>query len=332
MIKLFRQLNPLNLLVLAGLLLLLRMPSILITHLPDSTTEFDTLVVEFPFLETIRNLFTAEVLQIIACVVIYVQALLLNRIIHQYSLLTKPSHLPALMYVVCSNLLVPFLPFRIVLLGNFFTIWLIKKNIELYRKSSAQMVVFDMGMLIAMGTYLYVPFLIVFPLSVISLLIFRSFNWREWIALPLGVLAIFIPIFTYYKLNHSEDILAEKFKFLKIIPHFYIAVGWQEYLILLPIMLVLVLSIIRLRHNFWKSYVLVRKFFQFLLIMLPFVGMSCYWATNVLSHFLLCMPALSVYMAYYFLNVERRWVYESLFGLIIVVLIYLRFSTLFLFG
>jgi uncharacterized membrane protein len=135
----------------------------------------------------------------------------------------------------------------------------------------------------------------------IALVIFKPFKWREWVAGIVGYATIFFFLAVYYyltnRLNQFYDIwlpLGAKF------PN-RININYYNYIVLVPVLLILMLCFIKLRQNFFKSYVQVRKSFQLLFFV-----------------FLI---------AYYFLYASNKWIYETLYFLLLLSIIYFQFNT-----
>src|ERR1700712_3679510 len=181
MIKIFRSFNPVNTLWLAIFLFVMRVAYAY--HLPPK--------VGFPFVELFSRLLIPAAGQplispvfnlFLASVLIFVQATLVNYLVNRYNLLGKSTFLPALMYITVTSLFIPFLILSPPLICNFLVIWMLFKMFELYKGDEAKSISYDLGMIVAVGTMIYLPFIYMFLVIWISLIIFRPFDWREWTA------------------------------------------------------------------------------------------------------------------------------------------------------
>src|SRR5690606_19044148 len=155
----------------------------------------------------------------------------------------------------------------------------------------------------------------------IGLLIFKPFNWREWIAGLLGFATLYLILFIiYFWLDKSVDFI-EIWSPLSN-PTFTKGLKFEthDYLALVIPAIILILFIISLRQSFYKSIVHIRKSFQ-LLFFIFILSLTSFYLNPTYQeyHFLLCIPPLSIYMAYYFNSAKIRWLYESLFLLMIMV-------------
>ena len=326
MINVFRVLNPLNILWLAILLFALRFGYLV--NAPDN--------LPFAFAEPYARLlltpnsasFTVYNNIILAGIVVFAQALLLNYLISHYNLLGKPTFLPALMYITLSGLFTPFLVLSPPLICNFLVIWLLFKSFSFYKGEDAKSIAFDLGMITAVGSIIYLPFIFLFLIIWIGLIIFRPFNWREMVAAIIGYITIFFFLAVYYYLNDSLGQFYNLWTTLATQFTNGSHINYYNYLVLVPVILILALCFFQLQKNFFKSYVQVRKSFQLLFILFLVAGLSFFVeAAFRLNHFLLCAVPASVFFSYYFLYAKRRWFYEILFALLLISIVYFQFNT-----
>ena len=327
MINFFKTLNPLNILWLAILLFALRAG-----YLFNAPAKID-----FAF----ERLFSRLLLPLsdqyeispffnilLAGLLVFIQALLVNYLVNHFNLLGKPTFLPALMYVTVSGLFTPFLVLSPPLVCNFLVIWMLFKLFSFYKSKDAKSAAFDLGIIVAIGSLIYLPFIYMFLATWIALVIFRPINWRELIAVVLGYVTIFFFLAVYYYL---DDSLAKFYSiWLTLATKFpdAININYYNYLVLIPVIAILVLCFFKLQQNFFRSYVQIRKSFQLLFIVFLIAGLSFYTeAAFQLNHFLLCGVPVAVFFSYYFLYAKRKWFYELLFGLLLISIVYFQFNT-----
>ena len=327
MIKFFRNFNPLNIIWLAIFLFIMRV--MYIPHIPDK--------IEFPFNELFSRLLIPSSYQFelsayancfFAGALVFGQAVLLNYLVNHYNLLGRSTFLPALMYITVSGLFTPFLILSPPLVCNFLVIWMLFKLFNFYKGDGPKSIAYDLGMIVALGTLIYLPFIYMFLAIWIALIIFRPFDWREWIAGLIGYITIFFFLAVLYYMN---DRLGQFYNiWLPLGTKFpsHLSINSYNYLIVIPVLLILVLCFFKLRQNFFKSYVQVRKSFQLLFFIFLIAGFSFYVRSAFyLDHFLLCAIPIAVFFAYYFLYATSRWFYETLYFLLIISIIYFQFNT-----
>lgn len=324
MINQFRSLHPLNLLLLVVYLVLMRI--VIFLNLPAELS--------FEILEPYTKLFinipkdalSSEANVFFAAVITLVQALIFNRIVNNHNLLAKPSYLPALLYITGTSLFLQFLILSPALICNFLIIVIIDKFLKLSKTGSAMSIMFDVGMIIAVGTLIYFPFILMLVMLWLSLLMYRAFSWREWISGLIGFLTIFIFVAVFYywndNINRFIDIwqpLTNKF------PN-NLQINYDDYLVLIPVGIIMILAALQLRENFFRSFISTRKAFQMLFFMFLVSIFSFYTKKGVtVAHFILCVPPGAVLLAYYFSNAKKRWFYETLFAILVICIQYFLF-------
>ncbi len=328
MIGFFKTLNPFNILLLVVVLFVSRTGYLL--SAPATT--------EFAFAEPVARLLIAPGSYInpavttynvlLAAAIVFIQSLLINRLVNHFNLLGKPTFLHALIYVTATALFKSFLVLSPPLICNFLIIWMLFRLFSFYKSNDAKSAAYDLGMMVAIGSVIYLPFIYLFLVLWIALFIFRPFNWREVVASIIGYVTIFFFLAVYYFL--SDSISRFPAIWLPLATKFpdTINIVYYNYLVLIPVIAILVLCFFKLQQNFFKSYVQVRKSFQLLFIIFLMAGLSFYVKTPfTLNHFLLCTVPLAVFFAYYFLYAKSKWFYESLYLLLLISIIYFQFNT-----
>jgi len=325
MIQQFRGINPINIINLVLIAFLLRIE--LFINIPEKVAfefmePFSRLLMTVPNESGIGPLTNLS----IALLLLILQSLIFNRIINNYNLLGKQTYLPALLYVTAGSLFSPFLVLSPTLICNFLILIMIERFLSIYKKQRVSSVMYDLGMLVALGTLLYFPFIAMLPLMWISLFIFRPFYWREWVAVIIGYLTIFFFLAVFYYLNDTLDQFYEIWLPLgSKFPTEY-NLNSSDSLVLIPFLLILMLGFFQIQKSFFRSVVQLRKSFQLIFIMFIVSLASFYLKSEVvLYHFLLCVPSAAVIMAYYFVYAGRRWIYESLYLMLFGSIIYFQF-------
>jgi hypothetical protein len=327
MINFFKSLNPLNIIWLALLLFILRVAYLF--HLPlkiDST--FSVPFGKLLLTQSLYLNFSPVANVCIAALLVFGQALLLNRFVNHFNFLGKPTFLPALMYITVSGLFTPFLVLSAPLLCNFLVLWMLFKLLGFYKSKDSKAPAFDLGMIVGVGSLIYLPFIYFFLLIWVSLMLFKPFNWREWVTCIIGYCAVFLFLAVYYYLNNSLSLFG--LIWMPLATHFpaSLNINYLNYIILVPVLLILLLCFFKLRKNFYKSYVHVRKSFQLLLLTFLLAASTFYTKAGFqLNHFLLCAVPAAVFFAYYFLHASGKWFYESLYILLLIMIVYFQFNT-----
>lgn len=326
MIQQFRNLNFINFFFLFILLFILRI-GVFIQLPQELNSGFLELFSRLLIPISLQNALSPALNITIAAILVYTQAILFNRIINSFNVLGKSTFLPALLFVVCSSVFTPFLVLSPPLICNFILLFQIYKILLEYKKSNSIATFFDLGLLIAVGTIFYFPFILFLLLLWASLIVLKPFNWREWLSALLGFLTVVFFLGVYYFWN---DRLLDFYDIWKPLSNkfpFYIRINVFDYIVLFPIVIVMVLAFFQIRQNFFKSYILVRKFFQVLFFIFVFASVSFYLKSDYrVNHFLLCVIPVATLLSYFFTNAKIKWIYEPLFLIILGFILYFQFT------
>jgi hypothetical protein len=326
MISQFRTLNPFNILLLVCIALLLRagfllrLPPEIPLGILDPFKKLMLPVPAYPELSPFANVLMSGLISVI-------QGLLLNKVVNSYNLNGKPSFIPALMYVTASGLLPPFLTLSLPLIVNFLLIWITYRVLGIYRKEEARSSMYDLGMIAGAGTLLYFPFISMLPLLWISLIIFRPFNWREWLAVILGFATIYFFIAFFYYWNDSFDLFYKIW--IPLSNHFAINLKLDRanYIVFVPVALILTFTIFLLQKKLFRGYVQVSKSFQVTFAMLMLCIISFYLEPGSgLVHFVMAAVPAAILMGYYFVNAGIKWLYETLYLILALCIIYFQWA------
>lgn len=261
---------------------------------------------------------------LIALIITLLQAFFLNTVINNYNFFTKPNFLSALTYITLVSAFLPFLILSPPLICNFIAIWMLNKLFNIYKQSDVKGLMYDLGIIVAIGSLIYFPFIIMLFLLWIALLVFRPFYWREWVTPLLGFVNVYFLIgVIYFWLGRLEE-FEKIFSALIIHPKTnLLPIDQNDYIVLIPIGLALLLFLAVLKDHYFRSVVHIRKSFQLLFYMVVLVFVSSFLSDSI-NHFLLCVPPLAIYLAYYFTYAKVKWLYESLFVIIIATILYLQ--------
>jgi hypothetical protein len=137
--------------------------------------------------------------QILLLFVVIIGGVLLNLFAIRQEIISKTNYIPCLFYILFSFSSNASRSFDPILIANLFVIPALYFLIESYRVEQALSDFFKAGFFMGLASFFYVHYLFLFPLSFISLIILRAFNWREWIILFMGLIT---PYYIYIGLNY----------------------------------------------------------------------------------------------------------------------------------
>ena len=261
---------------------------------------------------------------LIVYIILLSQVFHLNSLIGKHEVFYKNSFLPALFFMMFLVMIPQFMTFHPVLIINSILLFILDKLFKIYKNPSPLTMAFDACFLIGLATLIYLPAISFFLLFVFSILILKTFSWRDWMVGLTGFLLPFFFAFVYYFWVDGLDEMKEKF-FLNDITRIWDTSGLalQGYSIAMVVVLVILgLTLLRIRQNFYKNVSRIRNFQQviFMFLIVAIISLAFTGSVAVYRFSILTIP-ISTLISYYFLAGKKAWWNELLFWTLMSVLV-----------
>ncbi|WP_341841573.1 hypothetical protein [Chitinophaga caseinilytica] len=145
----------------------------------------------------------------LALMLLFVQSLLLTRIVNNHRLFAKDTYLTAMCYLLLTSLLQSWNVFSPALIVNTVMLWIFSSITDLYMRNSARDVSFNIGFALGVCGLFYFPSVLFVALLFLSLLIMRAFRLAEWIIGLLGIICPFYLLGTWLFLTDRWDMIPD---------------------------------------------------------------------------------------------------------------------------
>lgn len=166
-----------------------------------------------PILRFFTNTFSPFIVQLISFLTVVIGALFLNFVTISQEITTKTNYLPAFLYILFAFSSTTKNNLQPLLVANLFILPALYFLISSYRQAVALSAFYKAGFFLGIASFFYTPYIIVFPIAFIAILLFKSFNWREWVVLSFGLIT---PVYFYITLNYlTTSSNPPAFEFLK---------------------------------------------------------------------------------------------------------------------
>ncbi len=263
---------------------------------------------------------------LIAVVLVSLEAIYLNIIVNRHEVLFKNSYLPALMYALLMSLAFPLIRIHPVILTNLVLLVALDKLFSLFKNESPISPLFNGGFFISIASLTYFPAAAIFILFLLALARLRPFSFREWIIACIGFFLPYFFLSVYFFWTDQLDsgwknILAN---FITVPSRFGFSMDRPLLVLLTWIGILFLLSINRLRQNFYKNVIRTRANQQVLVLYFLIAAISSLLLKIIPLYYmtLLAIP-LAVFFSYYFLAEKKRpWVSELILWLTIGLVVW----------
>ena len=145
----------------------------------------------------------------VAFMLLYGQALLINYLVNEQRMTTRQTFLPAMAYLLVTSLLPDWNYLSAPLVASTLIIWTLIKVFKLYNATAASGVIFNIGLLIGISSFIYFPSIAFLLCILLALMILRPFRVNEFVLLILGILTPYYFYAVYLFLN--DQLVLENF-------------------------------------------------------------------------------------------------------------------------
>lgn len=214
MIALFKQKSPANIVLVFIFGLLIKLPLFLYPKLAIATSADGRLYHAFA---AFINRSGAIGVSVVAFLLIYGQALMVNYLINEYRMTSRQTFLPAMAYMLLTSLWPDWSFMSSALLANTFVILFFLTLFRLYNTNTANSKIFNIGLLAGIASFIFFPSAL-FGISVIlGLMILRPFRLNEVFLFLMGFTTPYYFYGVYLFLTNS-------FTPANFFPHLYLQV------------------------------------------------------------------------------------------------------------
>ncbi|NQY08884.1 MAG: hypothetical protein HRT71_05125 [Flavobacteriales bacterium] len=285
--------------------------------------------VDMPLYELIRNMLGYSYLsKILAIILIFIEALLLNRIVMSRNVYSKNSYLPSLLYVVLMSSFPSMLYLNPVLIANLILILALGKMFKIDNEEKYFSNVFDASVLVGIASLIYFP-AIIFSLFIFCCLFFISRSGlREKLITIVGIALPHTFAFVYYFwIDGTENYWTDKVFNPIIDRQSFQMFDSRYYVPLFLLFLLTFLSFKKLYRGIANSSIQTKRILSVLISFFAFSALSFLLTQSYsVEYFLFLAIPLSIYFTNYFLFTKKRWLAEFVFVLLIGTLIYNHIS------
>jgi hypothetical protein len=130
----------------------------------------------------------------LAFALLFVQALMLNRVMNSQRMTGRPTYLPAMAYLMVTSLLPVWNKFSAPLLVNTIFIFILSVLFGTYNNDKAKGSIFNTGLAAGIASFIFFPSLVFFAWMLLALMIIRPFKLNE---LALCIAGLATPFYFY---------------------------------------------------------------------------------------------------------------------------------------
>ncbi len=262
---------------------------------------------------------------ILAFVLIFFQATIINLTVARFRVATEISLLPGVFYCLFTSLMPDFLPLSSILLGNTFLILALYNFFDTFKNSHVAGRIFDAGLWLGVASLFHFPYIFLIFWGIIGLGILRGMRFKEFSMFLIGLIVpIFLTgVFCFWTDNlfALKEHFSKNMGFISVIRHnnsdVYIKIGLTG--------LLLLLTLVASSQFFSRRDMAAQKYISILYWLMLLCGLTTFIQPGVdLNQLLIISVPISILLSMTFQRIAPAMA-EALHLLLIMVALVLQF-------
>ena len=250
----------------------------------------------------------------------------LNNLIYEKDVIKKPNVVLAFVFLLLNT---PFIINYKMIIFSFLLLLFLNNLLKLYKQKQPYSIVFNAGIILSLLSF-YIPHtLILFPLIILSTLVFRNINWRIMV---ISILSLFVPyLFVWtYQLFFHQELLFPTNNTLFDLNYFSINFEFSssplhQQIWFSALAIVVLFSVFELFRWMYKKSIRSRESFTIIIFFLLISIFIFLFTKNTESAFLVFIP-LSIIMTNFFVYYKKSRLSEFIFMLFLFSSVFYRLS------
>jgi len=248
-----------------------------------------------------------------------------NNALSERGVFKNATIIPAFLFIILSSVF----SLSSFWVCAFIFLFVLNKLMLCFQQERPYGLLFDSGFLIGLATVINPICIFFFILTYVAVMVYSSINWRNFLIPIIGLFTPFLFIWTYgFYFDSLPDLSDYYFSYIQwSLPTLEYSLAFLIWSTL--VLLLFFLAIRELAQWLTMKSLRSRKSFYvfFAYSICAFVGF--FFVQDSWNYLLLFSLPFTVLTANYFLFIEKRWWYESLFILILISTVYLQLAPLF---
>ena len=278
------------------------------------TSQFQDIENKFPFYSIL--------LVVISAILTFFHSIGLNNLIYDKDIIKKPNFVLAFVFLLLNT---TFVTNHKMMLISFVLLFFLNFLLQLYKQKQPFSIVFNAGILLSILSFYLPNILLLFPIILISTLIFRNINWR---INTISILSLFVPyLFLWsYQIFTETELYFPVFEFNFKLFNFSIEeLELHQKIWFSVLSLVSLLSFFEIFRWMYKKSIRSRESFTIIILYFLFSVFIFLFSGKEESVILIVTP-LSVIIGNYFVyHIKIRWS-EFIFFLFLFSSIFYRIT------
>ncbi|HND89929.1 MAG TPA: hypothetical protein PK971_16470, partial [Saprospiraceae bacterium] len=247
-----------------------------------------------------------------AAVLVYLQALLINSLADQFRLLQERAWLPGMCYALTAAALPDFLLLSAPLVAATFLPLALRRLFQSYQQTHGAAYVLDAALWVSVAALFYPPAIYLLLAVAASILVMRSFNFREeWVLLIGALIPLMLAGLGFFWADRTGEFIQSQFEGLMGLYRFQIEPSVSNILKVVALVLLMSLVLLNSGRFYYRKLIQTQKCITVLYWFMAIAGGSAILLRDLaVSHFLLLMPSAGIFLSLILSGMRNRMIAE----------------------
>ncbi len=160
-----------------------------------------------PFFQWLINWIDSPLQQsLFSILLVFIQAIAINRLVIRNSISTEQTLIPGLIYVLFASMIPDFLVLTPALVSASFILVAISNLFQIYGKKAAKSNTFNVGLLTSIASLIYYPSILFLIIGVIGFSMLRSISLKGILQILIGAMVPYYLLYVYYFYNDNTSV------------------------------------------------------------------------------------------------------------------------------
>lgn len=187
LIGIFRQKNPVNIILLLVFGVLIKLPMFTRPHVPVMQGDEAVFYIEILNFLSPAGKSNPVVYPIVAFAFLFIQALMLTQFVNNQRMMNRSNYFPGMAYLLITSLLPEWNYFSAPMIVNTLLLFILSALFRIYNQEQAKGSIYNIGLALGVAAFIFLPSLTFILWVLLALMVMRPFRINEWILCLLGV-------------------------------------------------------------------------------------------------------------------------------------------------
>lgn len=264
---------------------------------------------------------------IVACLLVYLQGLIINRLIIKNRIGHELSLLPGMFYILGVSILPEHLQIHLTLIATLFILVGITRLFNSYKEHNAATLVFDVGFYFGIASIFQPSASLFFILGYVGLVILRAVKTKDRLQYIAGIV---VPYFLWFSISFWLDGESEVWSYLRELVSYSIpqVQGWRSIYVTAACVVLSFIAILGYGANISKKAIQVQKKVDILYWVLLFSGLVIFHTGVSYSITTLLMVPLAFFITQLVLRLKGLLVAEVIHVVVVISVLLFHFGLL----